>query len=389
MKQFLRNVLAIAILLAAGAGGAVETVPPEVARVLPSMKGLHPVFKDDPRVKQTVTIAEADIRLGALLKLLSRQTSVPLKAETKLAHLGATLGVRNRPLDELLSLISTHFGFTWRRGDGGYVLWKDRAAVLREMRMHNEDDLAVIDLALRAGKFAHLSPEQMEARREQILKALQNPRLPSAAQARMRRELEDIGNARSHPVAFQLLMLSPDVLVERLMKEKKLTFSSLKGEIPPALVRRHLEIQRQKRRESEQSPLREMIITFDLGRRHEGEMRRSALSVTTDVRLENGGGGGSGTALGAEETAHLFPATDPRLRRPAPELKGSFRYPAQFTDGPMLGPWLETKKRWPEALATPGELLLSIHKSCALDVLGDSFMEHRREWRPKVRPGAT
>lgn len=376
MKKSLLFLIAAAALPLSGPGGAAETQPAQVLRVLPSMKAPHPAFKADARLALPVRVAQADITFDALLKELQEKSGVPLKAEGDTGWMMSTVAVNERPLGDLLSLISTHFGLTWRRAGSGYILWKDRAAIQREKLLQQEDDLALIEQALQIGRLAMLPRAEREALNEKLRQSLQQSGLTSEMRAQLMKQSNMLGKAKHDPLPYQVLLQAPRAALERLLTDRELTFSSRMGEIPERFLKDFIETSKQQPAEELCPPIEvnEVILTYRFDPNDSDAARSSMLAVETEIRPSGHGGG---DYLYVDEPAHHYIVRDPRLRRPLVPPSARFRYPSGFRDGPMGPSWTHMTNRWPEGCPTLGEFLLAIHDDCKLDLISDSFLDYR------------
>lgn len=385
MKQALSILLAGAALLPGRSAGAAEPLHPEALLVLPSVKGLHPAFKSDARMQKQVTVARADIPISDLLKLLTEQTSVPLKADGDTGWMMATAGLRKRPLGEVLTLLSTHFGLLWRRGGGGYILWKDLATTRREARLEAEDEAALVQRALRIGRLALLPPLQVKERLKSVEERLsQNP--ADDVRLSLLTELEDLRRSLDGPFAYQALARAPAHLVQKLLEEKSLVLSSRDGSLSAEQVEGYL-AERRTSIDSVEGTFRELRLVFNLGARAD-QVATAFLHIETYL-IQGQDRGPTESRLGKSSGDIDFSVQDPRLKKTNRKLTGSFTHPSGFIEGPAAYAWTLNLLRFPEKLPTLGDLLIAIHQDCGLDVLGDSFIHYRQRyidyrWQPST-----
>lgn len=144
----------------------------------------------DQRLRQPVTLAWSDRPFGEALTELGKTLRVPLTADRSVVDDPVTFFGRERPASELLPLLASHFGFQWRRKDGGYQLWQDQSAQQREAGLRQaevQNLLRRLNAHLtRVAAVAGLDETGREARRQALLAELE-------AGKRSPEEREEIG----------------------------------------------------------------------------------------------------------------------------------------------------------------------------------------------------
>jgi hypothetical protein len=201
-------------VLAARGGGAprVETDP----------------LDGEPRLRAPVIRSAADVTLGALVKGLSAELGVPLRAAAEVADDRVTLGVTEQPAAGVLGQIASHLGFRWERAGAGFELRQDAGARARQAALRKAADNAEWEeLREWAGGVARLAaepPEALQRRAEALAAQLARTDLPHEQREKLTTEAAAVREAMrpaAAPAAAVLRALTP-VQVARLRQDRNL-----------------------------------------------------------------------------------------------------------------------------------------------------------------------
>lgn len=365
--------------------GAVEGQAPsaELLELLPPAPDAHPALKDDGRLAKPVTAAAAGVTITELLAELAEQSGVPLTTSRDLSYDMVTAGFKNRPLVRVLSLLSTHFGFTWRRKQGGYELWQDLASKQREEALRNRQITELIQYLIHLGKMAEQPPAVIDAALAALSEKLKDPRLSDQQRQVLERERSGyVVLARpDDSLALRLLARSPAARLNEFLAANELRFSTATGEISRDDIARWQaeKAARNQRRLPLPANIDTAAVEYSLPERKRGGTGASGISLKLELK-----GGQSSMSLGSgislprrNETLFALPV-DPRLQVAVPPISRSLLYAGSFKTGPYRSAWEDDLARWPDLYPSRADFLLALHHATGLDVLSDSFSP----WEP-------
>lgn len=366
-------------------------VDPQIRELIPAAPELHPAFTGDKRLSGPVTLALGDAPMSHLLTVLSRISGVSLTATPDVADDEVTVGFKHRPLGEVLTLLSTHFGFTWREDHGGYKLWQDLASRKREEGLRQRDLKTLVDDLVRVAPLARLPAEEIKARTERLEQLIRQRDLNSEQRGARADELNDVyrvGKPASR-LALQILGLAPRERIRNLLVRGRETFSTSTGDIGREMVERWWLEQRADGAAGADigdSP-RDLTVRFRLEPGSESSTGQSMLHV----RIEPAGVAAvPATQFFFQERFRSGPALvylrDSRLSQRAPASQPEQRPAVGFTSGPYLAPWQDSLNRRPSKGGRISDFLLLLHRDTGLDVLSDSLAMNS-PFGPIARPG--
>ena len=122
----------------------------------------------DSRLQKRVTLARKAVSFGDLLDAIAKETGVNISATRSVADDKLTVFCKDKPLRELMRLITQHFGFTWERTGSEpefvYRLKQPLRNQFLEEELRNKDKneaLLALDKEMESlKKYFEMSPEQ-------------------------------------------------------------------------------------------------------------------------------------------------------------------------------------------------------------------------------------
>lgn len=353
-------------------------------KLIPPAPVVHPALAEDERLHKPVTVAVWGRPISELLAELSRSSGIPLSATTDVADDEVSVGFSGRPLAQVLTLLSTHFGFTWRQDYGGYKLWQDFASKQREVNSRKQEVQGLLDDLLRSGRLAGQPAEAIQARIKSLEDVLSVRGGDPAERAPLIRELQDLRRV-AHPtgrLALSLLSRAPVERIRKLFVDGKERFSTTTGDI------------------SENDALRWQVESQISGRDRFGMAAPGKagdpLSIAILYHLDAGSTSHSGHAtmrvaiirkairrnprasfvyaVDYPRTGPLPLLNDKRLEREITELRPAFSRMAGFDSGSQLYLWRQTIRRAADRMPRLSEILRATHRETGIDVLSDNLV---------------
>ena len=122
----------------------------------------------DPRLQKRVTLAKKAVSFGDLLEAIAKETGINISATRSVADDKLTVFCKDKPLRDLMRLVTQHFGFTWERTGSEpefvYRLKQPLRNQFLEEELRNKDKneaLLALDKEMESlKKYFDMSPEQ-------------------------------------------------------------------------------------------------------------------------------------------------------------------------------------------------------------------------------------
>ena len=183
----------------------------------------------DSRLQKRVTLAKKAVSFGDLLDAIAKETGVNISATRSVADDKLTVFCKDKPLRELMRMITQHFGFVWERTGSEpqfvYRLKQPLRNQFLEEELRNKDKneaLLALDREMESlKKYFEMSPEETRAAAE-------------SAQGKEKEKLEMLGGIGWGPSRLYAGLEANDQTA--LQAGKKLYYGSGGREIPKELA---------------------------------------------------------------------------------------------------------------------------------------------------------
>ncbi len=337
----------------------------------------------DPRLQKRVTLAKKAVAFGELLDAIAKETGISISANRSVSDDKLTVFCKDKPLRDLMRLITQHFGFVWERTGGEsefvYRLKQPLRNQFLEEELRNKDKneaLLALDKEMESlKKYFDMSPEETRAAAEH-------------AEGKEKEKLEMMGGIGWGPSRLYAGLEADDMTA--LQAGKQLLFGGGDRAIPKELENNTLNAL------TGHAHIYDDGITMSSSRKETPEEKRKGkspgevgakplmmlqmqrdevgqVSLTAHTGFSQGKGGamsGIPMAVGISPSASSPKNAEanagkkkaPGYQKPT-ELNGAHK-PREI--------WKEGKKLSEEAW-TSADALEAIHKATGKDVIGDYF----------------